>query len=77
METYFIITNFEDGWREEEFIYEETLFDYCIEVLDIPEEKILEIQYSNDTMELTLTNMEIEDTIEDWYVNLYKVSNRS
>jgi len=76
METYFLLTTFEDGWREEEFIYDEVVFDYCVEVLDIPEEKIKEAIYSEQGMEINLTSLEAEDTADDWYVNLHKISSR-
>lgn len=44
LERYFVIDEFEDGWgMEDEFICEEQLFEYCIEALFIPEEKIDEL----------------------------------
>lgn len=74
METYFLITNIEDGWRIEEFIYDETVLEYCIEALEIPEEKIEEATYTTDGIEINLTSLEKEDLIDDWYVNLHKIS---
>ncbi len=76
METYFLLTSFEDGWREEEFIYDETLFDYCTEVLEIPEDKIEELTYTDEGMEINLSSLEKEDLIDDWYVNLHKISTK-
>lgn len=77
METYFLITSFEDGWREEEFVYDEVVFDYCVEALQIPEEKIEECSYSHSNMEINLGSLEKEDLLEDWYVNLQKISTKS
>jgi hypothetical protein len=74
METYFLITNFEDGWREEEFIYDEVVFEYCTEALDIPDDKIKEAVYTSEGIEITLMDLEKEDVIDDWYVNLHKIS---
>ena len=39
-EKYFIIDEFEDGWGMENVESEEQLFDYCTEVLFIPDDKI-------------------------------------
>ncbi len=77
MERYFAITKFEDGWREEEFIYEESAFEYCTEALEIPSEKIDEISYNNLGMEISLNNLSEEDIVDDWYVNLLKISSSS
>lgn len=74
METYFLIKEFEDGWREEEFIYDEVVLDYCEEVLDIPSEKIDAINYTDEGLEVYLSALEKEDIIDDWYVNLHKIS---
>lgn len=76
METYFLLTSFEDGWREEEFVYDEVVLDYCVEVLEIPEDKIEEATYSQEGIEINLTSLEKEDLIDDWYVNLHKISTK-
>ena len=76
METFFLLTTFEDGWREEEFVYDEVVFDYCVEVLAIPEEKIEEATYTNEGIEINLIALEKEDLIDDWYVNLHKISTK-
>lgn len=75
LEKYFIIDEFEDGWGiEDEFICEEQLFDYCIEALFIPEEKIEELNMVDSELEIVLRNLEFEDLAEDWYVNLQKLA---
>ena len=74
-EKYFVISEFEEGWGMEEIECEEQLYDYCTEVLFIPEEKIDELAISGETyLELTLKYLEPEDLGEDWYVNLFKMS---
>lgn len=73
METYFSINDFEDGWRSEEFIYDEVIFEYCTEALDIPEDKIESVSYNNNSIELILHDLDNEDINDDWYVNLHKI----
>lgn len=76
METYFLITNFEQGYHQEEFIYEEVLLEYCEMALEIPLERIESVEYHNDTIEISLFQLTSEDTSDDWYVNLYKTAKR-
>lgn len=77
MERYFVVTQFEDGWREEEFIYDESALEYCVQALDIPIDKIDEINYNSLGMEISLNGLNEEDIIDDWYVNLHKISSNS
>ena len=75
LEKYFLLDEFEEGWRmDDEFICEEQLFDYCVEVLFIPDEKIDELNMRNDELEIVLKDLELEYMHEDWYVNLVKNS---
>lgn len=75
LERYFLIDEFEDGWgMEDEFICEEQLFEYCIEALFIPEEKIDELNMIGNELEIVLRDLELEDINDDWYVNLVKNS---
>jgi hypothetical protein len=75
LEKYFLIEEFEDGWgMEDEFICEEQLFDYCVEALFIPDEKIEELNMIGGELEIVLKDLELEDSAEDWYVNLQKSS---
>ena len=62
LEKYFLLDEFEDGWgMDDEFICEEQLFDYCVEVLFIPDEKIDELNMRNDELEIVLKDLELED----------------
>ena len=75
LEKYFLLDEFEEGWgMDDEFICEEQLFDYCVEVLFIPDEKIDELNMRNDELEIVLKDLELEYMHEDWYVNLVKNS---
>lgn len=74
MERYFVINEFEEGYHQEEFIYEETMFEYCTEALYIPEDKIEELEYKDSNIEIYLSNLDEEDITDDWYVNLCKNS---
>ncbi|RXK11736.1 hypothetical protein CP965_13110 [Halarcobacter mediterraneus] len=62
----------------EEVQCEEQLYDYCVEALFIPEDKIEELNMNDSySLEVTLNNIELEDLGEDWYVNLMKISKDS
>ncbi len=74
MEDFFLIKLGEDEYSHQ-LEYEEMVIEYCIYTLDIPEEKIESVNIlKNHYIELTLQNLEKEDVIEDWYVNLVKIS---
>lgn len=74
-EKYFVISEFEEGWGMDDVECEEQVYDYCIEVLFIPEEKIDDLSMNDESnLEINLTDLEYEDIAEDWYVNLCKLS---
>ncbi|WP_044415842.1 hypothetical protein [Halarcobacter anaerophilus] len=73
-EKYFIISEFEEGWGMEDIVCDEQLYDYCLEALFIPEEKIEELSYTANGLEIILCDLETEDISEDWYVNLLKTA---
>ncbi|MCT7587604.1 hypothetical protein [Aliarcobacter butzleri] len=76
-EKYFIIDEFEDGWGMENVESEEQLYDYCTEVLFIPDDKIEELNMKDDELEIILADLESEDINDDWYVNLLKNAKES
>ncbi|MCG3672299.1 hypothetical protein [Aliarcobacter butzleri] len=76
-EKYFIIDEFEDGWGMENVESEEQLYDYCTEVLFIPDDKIEELNMKHDELEIILADLESEDINDDWYVNLLKNAKES
>ena len=56
-EKYFVIQQFEEGWGMDEVECEEQVYDYCIEVLFIPEDKIEELTINIELgIEINLTN---------------------
>ncbi|RXJ87984.1 hypothetical protein [Arcobacter sp. CECT 8985] len=74
MEDFFIIKLGEDEYSNN-LEYDDMAIDYCIDILDIPEEKIESVNIIGEhKLELTLSNLEQEDVAEDWYVNLHKIS---
>ena len=73
-EKYLLIGNFEEGWGMESADCEEQLFEYCLEVLFIPDNKIEELNMIGNELEVILKDLEIEDVNDDWYVNLLKSS---
>lgn len=76
-EKYFIIDEFEDGWGMENVESEEQLYDYCTEVLFVPDDKIEELNMKDDELEIILADLESEDINDDWYVNLLKNAKES
>ncbi|PHO10056.1 MULTISPECIES: hypothetical protein [Malaciobacter] len=74
MEDFFIIRLGEDEYSNH-LEYDEMAIEYCVDILDIPEEKIEGVNILSDhKIELTLQDLEKEDVTEDWYVNLHKIS---
>ena len=76
MESIFVVNKFEGGWDPMEiemdtYVQEE----YCIDVLEIPDEKIYGTEMiGNGLLEIVLTNIEKNELTEDWYINLHRVS---
>lgn len=74
MEDFFIVKLGEDEYSTH-LEYDDMAIEYCIDILDIPEEKIEGVSIiENGKIELNLQNLEKEDVAEDWYVNLQKIS---
>ena len=75
MESIFIVNTFESGWDIEELahdIYAQE--EYCIEALEIPDEKIYGTEMISDGMlEIVLTGIKKSELSEDWYINLNRV----
>ena len=77
MEDYFIIPNsmIETAWNPPDKSLELFILDYCEEVLDIPLYVIDDASYTEEGIVIDLHNLEDEMIAEDWYINLYRVSN--
>lgn len=76
MESVFMIKKFDDGWNlselaQDTYVQEE----YCIEALEIPDEKIYGTEMiANGLLEVVLTDIKKNELSEDWYINLTRVS---
>lgn len=76
MENIFLINKFENGWEPDDmhndvFAQEE----YCIETLEIPDEKIYGTEMiAHGMLEIVLTDIKKSEMKEDWYVNLNRMS---
>jgi len=76
MESIFVINRFECEFNVAE-LYEDVYAQeaYCIDVLDIPDEKIYGTEMiGKGLLEVVLSNIDKEETYEDWYINLHRVS---
>jgi len=75
MESIFVVNRFEQGYDVEELyddVYAQEL--YCIEVLEIPDQKIYGTEMiGEELLEIILSDLEKEETNDDWYVNLHRV----
>ncbi len=75
MERIFVINKFESGFdiralAQDIYAQEE----YCIQTLDIPDEKIYGTDMIGDArLEVILTDIEEYELKEDWYINLTRV----
>lgn len=77
MEDFFIIpeTKIEKAWNPPDRSLELFVLDYCEEVLNLPLMLIIDAAYTDQGMVIELHNLEPWMMDEDWYVNLFRVSN--
>lgn len=76
MESIFVVNRFESSCNIAE-LYDDVYAQesYCIEVLDIPDEKIYGTEMiGKGLLEVILSDMGREEIHEDWYINLNRVS---
>ncbi len=76
MESIFIVNTHETGWDTLELVEDIDMQEaYCTEVLEIPDEKIYGTEIIDKGMlEIVLTDIRQEETEEDWYINLGRLS---
>jgi len=76
MESIFIVNTKTSEWDIPELMEDiDTQEAYCIEVLEIPDEKIYGTEMIDKGMlEIVLTDLQSEELEEDWYVNLGRIS---
>ncbi|BCD61651.1 hypothetical protein NitYY0826_C0512 [Nitratiruptor sp. YY08-26] len=68
----FIITEFTDGYVEEDFLFHELGFEYALDILEIPDEFLEDVEYiADEGLKIYLDERKIEEYIGmDWYYNL-------
>ncbi len=77
MEDFFIIPQkkIENAWNPPDKSLELFVLDYCEEVLDIPLHVVADASYTSEGIELDLHKLENWMISEDWYINLFRLSN--
>ncbi|WP_296824787.1 hypothetical protein [Sulfurovum sp.] len=76
MESIFVVNKFEEGWDTKELIQDIfTQEEYCIQALEIPDEKIYGTEMiGQDLLEIVLTDISENELNDDWYINLTRIS---
>ncbi len=76
MEEYFLVPNhhIESGWNPQDNSLEFFVLDYCEEVLNVPLYVVHNASYTTEGIELELRNLEDWMIGEDWYINLFRIS---
>jgi len=77
MEDFFIIPQkkIDVAWNPPDRSLELFILDYCEEVLEIPLYIIKDASFTSEGIELDLHNLEDSMVHEDWYINLFRLSN--
>lgn len=73
MEEFFVIRkrSLDKNWNLSDLHEPNNAFDYCEQILDIPEEHIVDAEMSSEGLEITLVDA---DTEEDWYIQLLRTA---
>lgn len=73
MEEFFVIRkrSLDKSWNLSDLHEPHNALDYCEQMLDIPEEYILEAGMSSEGLEITIIDA---DEDEDWYMQLQRAS---
>ncbi len=74
MENTFLIKKFDDGWDMRDLSDIDTQEAYCIDSLEIPDDKIYGTEIIGKSLEIILTGISSNEVSEDWYVNLNRLS---
>ncbi|SFV68347.1 hypothetical protein MNB_SV-13-808 [hydrothermal vent metagenome] len=74
MEEFFVIgkRKLDKSWNLKDLYEPNNAFDYCEQILDIPEEYIMDAEMSSEGLEITLSDIDNDE--EDWYIQLRRVS---
>ena len=73
MEEFFVIgrRKLDKSWNLKDLYEPNNAFDYCEQILDIPEEYIMDAEMSSEGLEITLVDINND---EDWYMQLKRVA---
>jgi len=73
MEEFFVIRKrkLDKSWNLSDLHEPNNALDYCEQMLDIPEEHIVEASMSSEGLELTVVDANYD---EDWYMQLIRVA---
>ena len=73
MEEFFVIrkTKLDKTWNLSDLHLPNNAIDYCEQILDIPEEYIVEASMGEEGLEVTIVDA---DNSEDWYTQLSRVA---
>ena len=76
MEDFFTIKHnkIEEAWNPPDKSLELCIEDYCDEVLDIPISLVENTSYTQEGIEIELYDLEDWMMGEDWYINLFRLS---
>ena len=81
MEEFFIISSrrIDSDWSLSYLRDDNHAIDYCIEVLDIPEEFIWDATLTEEGLEINLGDFSEEDLLHDndWYMQLRRIANNT
>ena len=77
MEDFFIIphSKIDSAWNPPDRSLEFFVLEYCEEVLNLPLCVVEDAYYTEEGLELDLKNLENWMIGEDWYINLFRISN--
>jgi len=78
MEEFFLIgvRNIDSSWSLDDLKEEYNTFEYCMQVLDIPEEHILDAKLTKMGLEVSLCDIDDDVLLydDDWYTQLKRVA---
>jgi len=78
MEEFFLIRmrNIDSSWSLKDLQEEYNTFEYCMQVLDIPEEHILDAKLTKMGLEVSLCDIDQDILLydDDWYIQLKRVA---
>jgi hypothetical protein len=81
MEEFFIISrrNIDSSWDLSDLRDNYYAVEYCEQVLDIPEENIMDAGLGAEGLEISLCDLDVDSLYydDDWYIQLKRISNTS